>query len=81
MKECICHFTKWQIHPFISKDDIYVQSRESSRRKINFPGIDQLVLIELYDVIIINTIRPLGYERVYLPLYKVANTPFIFKGR
>ena len=19
MKECICHFTKWQIHPFISK--------------------------------------------------------------
>ena len=22
------------------------------------------------------TIRPLGYERVYLPLYKVADTPF-----
>ena len=19
MKECVCHFTKWQIHPFISK--------------------------------------------------------------
>ena len=70
--------------PFhIQGDDIYVQSRESSRRKINFPGIDQLVLIDsqLYDVIIINIIRPLGYERVYLPLYKVADTPFMFKGR
>ena len=65
--------------PFhIQGDDIYVQSRESSKRKINFPGIDQLFLIDsqLYDVIIINTIRPLGYERVYLPLYKVADTPF-----
>ena len=26
--------------------------------------------------IIRSTIRPLGYERVYLPLYKVADTPF-----
>ena len=24
--------------------------------------------------------RPLGYERVYLPLYKVADTPFHFQG-
>ena len=24
--------------------------------------------------------RPLGYERVYLPLYKVADTPFYSKG-
>ena len=22
MKGCICHFTKWQIHPFISKGTI-----------------------------------------------------------
>ena len=22
MKGCICHFTKWQIHPFISKETI-----------------------------------------------------------
>ena len=26
--------------------------------------------------IIRSTIRPLGYERVYLPLYKVADIPF-----
>ena len=24
--------------------------------------------------------RPLGYERVYLPLYKVADTPFHIQG-
>ena len=24
MKRCICHFTKWQIHPFISDGTIYV---------------------------------------------------------
>ena len=24
--------------------------------------------------------RPLGYERVYLPLYKVADTPFQIQG-
>ena len=24
--------------------------------------------------------RPLGYERVYLPLYKVADTPFHIRG-
>ena len=24
--------------------------------------------------------RPLGYERVYLPLYKVADTPFYVQG-
>ena len=23
MKRCICHFTKWQIHPFISKGTIF----------------------------------------------------------
>ena len=23
--------------------------------------------------------RPIGYERVYLPLYKVANTPFLIQ--
>ena len=26
------------------------------------------------------TLRPLGYERVYLPLYKVADTPFHIQG-
>ena len=26
------------------------------------------------------TIRRLGYERVYLPLYKVADTPFHIQG-
>ena len=25
-------------------------------------------------------IRPLGYEKVYLPLYKVAYTPFHIQG-
>ena len=25
-------------------------------------------------------ICPLGYERVYLPLYKVADTPFYIRG-
>ena len=25
-------------------------------------------------------IRPLGYERVYLPLHKVADTPFHIQG-
>ena len=28
MKGCICHFTKWQIHPFISKGTIYQQAVE-----------------------------------------------------
>ena len=28
----------------------------------------------------LTTIRPLGYERVYLPLYKVADTPFHIQG-
>ena len=31
------------------------------------------------DAILI-PIRPLGYERVYLPLYKVADTPFHIYG-
>ena len=26
------------------------------------------------------TFRPTGYERVYLPLYKVADTPFHIQG-
>ena len=26
------------------------------------------------------TYRPFGYERVYLPLYKVADTPFHIQG-
>ena len=26
------------------------------------------------------TLRPLGYERVYLPLYRVADTPFHIQG-
>ena len=26
-----------------------------------------------------DTIRPFGYERVYLPLCKVANTPFLIQ--
>ena len=26
------------------------------------------------------TLRPFGYERVYLPLHKVADTPFHIQG-
>ena len=37
-----------------------------------------------YEDIIINifhsNIHPVGYERVYLPLYKVADTPFRIRG-
>ena len=29
---------------------------------------------------VIGLIRPLEYERVYLPLYKVADTPFHIQG-
>ena len=27
MRGCICHFTKWQIHPFISKETVYLRVR------------------------------------------------------
>ena len=30
--------------------------------------------------ILLRTYRPLGYERVYLPLCKVADTPFYIQG-
>ena len=32
MKGCICHFTKWQIHPFISKVTIYGVSTTMASR-------------------------------------------------
>ena len=31
-------------------------------------------------MILMRTFRPLGYERVYLPLWKVADTPFHIQG-
>ena len=31
-------------------------------------------------ILITNTNRPLGYERVSLPIYKVADTPFHIQG-
>ena len=31
LKECICHCPKWQIHPFISKEAIYPETRNGSR--------------------------------------------------
>ena len=31
-------------------------------------------------VIFIGTYRPFGYERVYLPLFKVADTTFLIRG-
>ena len=31
-------------------------------------------------IFLINTLRPLGYERVYLTLSKVADTPFHIQG-
>ena len=35
MKGCICHFTKWQIHPFISRGDILLQVTSSHRCRIS----------------------------------------------
>ena len=32
------------------------------------------------SLVMLRIIRPFGYERVYLPLYKVANTPFHIQG-
>ena len=32
-------------------------------------------LLDALNPLFFNTIRPLGYERVYLPLYEVADTP------
>ena len=35
----------------------------------------------MYQCVLTTVIyRPLGYERVYLPLYKVADTPFHIQG-
>ena len=35
----------------------------------------------IYQVNVRGILRPLGYERVYLPLKKVADTPFHIQGR
>ena len=60
MKGCICHFTKWQIHPFISTGTIYSSRIGVKKRSVSW----------------IWPFRPLWYERVYLTLNKVADTPF-----
>ena len=63
MKGCICHFTKGQIHPLISFHTPWIW-------KGVFATLQRGKYTLSYPFI------PLGYERVYLPLYKVANTPF-----
>ena len=35
MKGCICHFAKWQIHPFISKGTIYGEALMAKGRIIS----------------------------------------------
>ena len=46
-------------------------------RKATAPTVIQWsIFIRLHE----STHRPLGYESVYLPLYKVADNPFISKG-
>ena len=37
-------------------------------------------LLDALNPLFFKTIRPLGYERVYLPLYEVADTPFHIQG-
>ena len=69
MKGFICHFTKWQIHPFISK------SRQSVRISVLFSPLVRDHTTNLYK-----PRRPLEYERVYLPLCEVADTPFHIQG-
>ena len=39
-----------------------------------------IVLIAHFEDMTSKRIRPLGYERVYLPLYKVADAPFHIQG-
>ena len=39
-----------------------------------------IMLINIQPIALIDIYRPLGYERVYLPLYKVADTPFNIQG-
>ena len=38
------------------------------------------MLINIQPIALIDIYRPLGYERVYLPLYKVADAPFNIQG-
>ena len=42
MKECICHFVKWQIHPFISKD-MNSCSQDLKRNKMSLKLTIQII--------------------------------------
>ena len=40
MQECICHFSKWQIHPFMSKGTIYLS--------VCYPLNSQFISLEFF---------------------------------
>ena len=40
MKGCICHFTKWQIHPFISKGTLSAMYDSSKPTELRWPNAD-----------------------------------------
>ena len=48
MKGCICHFVKWQIHPFLSKET-YSRTLSGSRVNINikYDYLTQKELVKL----------------------------------
>ena len=83
MKGCICHVVKWKIHLFISK---------MTFSGVCYWGYRVINVTSRIVIIILSSpwiwkgasatlhYRPLGYERVYLPLCKVADAPFHTQG-
>ena len=53
MKEFICHFTKWQIHPFISKREEYTGTAETCYLFSHFHRIDTLLRNNYFPVSIL----------------------------
>ena len=45
-----------------------------------WPDLENESQVADLNIADINIYRHLGYERVYLPLYKVADTPFHIQG-
>ena len=90
-KGSICHFSKWQTHPFIFKGTICVIRQQSlSYRPLLGAVLTQWSITQIFDFrgfgwkrlaylclfFLKICPRPFGYEMVYLPLCKMADTPF-----
>ena len=52
----------------------------SKMRKLFILNSPPLLYVKEFRMVLFGYFRPLGYERVYLPLCKVADTPFHIRG-